>query len=195
MDDKPKGRRSQIENRNYLSSTGFKFVLSRAPKTAFFCNKANIPGITLGVANQSNYLTNPIPHPGDNMIFEDFEIDFIVDEDLTNFMEIQFWMRGLGFPESLDEIYDWQNDPDSYLYGGLDANMNLYSDGTLFILNSNLRLNHQVRFRKMFPYRLSELSFSATNTDEEYFTATVSFKYMMYNIADKKGYIKPKRYS
>lgn len=188
-------RRGQIANRNYLSSTGFKFLLNRAPKTAFLCNKANIPGITLGVAEQSNYLVNPIPHPGDNMVFEDFEIDFIVDEDMENYMEIQFWMRGLGFPETLAEIYDWQNDPDSYLYGGLDANMNLYSDGTLFILNSNLRLNHQIRFRKMFPYRLSELSFDATNTEEEYFTASVSFKYMMYNIADEKGYIKPKRYS
>jgi len=193
-EDKPKGRRGQIVNRNPLSSTGFKLTLSRSPKTAFFCNKANIPAITLGVAEQPTYL-NDVPHPGDKMIFEDFEIEFIVDEDLSNYMEIQFWMRGLGFPESLAEIYDWQNDPDSYLFGGLGTNMNLYSDGILFILNSNLRLNHQIRFRKMFPYRLSELSFDATNPAEEYFTASVSFKYMMYNIADEKGYIKPRRYS
>jgi hypothetical protein len=27
---------------------------------------------------------------------------------LTNYMEIQNWMRGLGFPETLQQIYDWQ---------------------------------------------------------------------------------------
>lgn len=187
-------RRGQLENRNYLSSTGFKFTLNRAPKTSFLSNRANIPGITLGVAQQSQYLTNPIPVPGDNMVFDDFELDFIVDEDLKNYMEIQNWMRGLGFPESLAQIYDYQTDKNNYVVdrGG---EMNLYSDGTLFILNSNLNLNYQIIFRQMFPYRLSELSFDATNNDEEYFTSTVSFKYMMYNIADRKGKYLPTRWS
>ena len=36
----------QIENRSFLSPTGFKFVLSKAPKVAFFSNYAMIPGIT-----------------------------------------------------------------------------------------------------------------------------------------------------
>jgi hypothetical protein len=187
-------RRGQLENRNYLSSTGFRFSLSRAPKTSFLANKAVIPGITLGVANHSQYLTNPIPVPGDNMVFEDFELDFIVDEDLQNYMEIQNWMRGLGFPESLAQIYDYQTDPNNYSVNS-GGEMNLYSDGTLFILNSNLNVNYQVIFRRMFPYRLSELQFDATNTSEEYFTSTVSFKYMMYNITDDKGNHLPKRWS
>ena len=189
------GRRGQLQNRNYLSSTGFKFVLNRAPKTAFLTNKANIPGITLGVAEHSQYLTNPIPVPGDNMVFEDYELDFIVDEDLQNYLEIQNWMRGLGFPESLAQIYDYQSDPNVYEIGSGVDEMNLYSDATLFILNSNLNLNYQILFRRMFPYRLSELSFDATNTEEEYFTATVNFKYMMYNIADGKGNHLPKKWS
>ena len=39
--------KGQIENRNFLSSVGFKFTLNRAPKIAFFSNTANIPSITL----------------------------------------------------------------------------------------------------------------------------------------------------
>jgi hypothetical protein len=39
----------------------------------------------------------------------------------------------------------------------------------------------------MFPYQLSTLQFDATNPDNEYFTADVSFKYMMYNIVDRTG--------
>jgi hypothetical protein len=179
------GITNQIENRNFLSSVGFKFTLNRAPKVAFFSNTANIPSITLGVAMQPTYTTD-IPVPGDKMMFDDFTLRFLVDEDLTNYMEIQNWMRGLGFPESLQEIYDWQ-DTNQKFEQPLNSQMNLYSDGTMLVLNSNQNYNFQVRFSRMFPYSLSTLQFDATNPDNEYFTADVSFKYMMYNILDRNG--------
>ena len=182
----------QIENRNFLSSVKFRFTLNRAPKVAFLTNSVNIPGIELGVAKQSTY-TNNIPIPGDMMEFNDFNIRFLVDEDLKNYMEIQNWMRGLGFPESLQQIYEFQNSNEEFTQPD-KTEMNLYSDGTLLINTSNDNLNYQISFRRMFPYRLSKLSFDATNTDEEYFTAEVSFKYMMYNILDAKGNYLPKRY-
>jgi hypothetical protein len=178
--------KGQIENRNFLSSIGFRFALNRSPKVAFFSNQAQIPGLTLGVAEQSNYFTNPIPVPGDNITFEDFNLRFLVDENLENYMEIQNWIRGIGFPETLQEIYDWQSTNAKFEQPNL-SQMNLYSDGTLLVLNSNQNYNFEVRFRSMFPYQLSALQFDATNPDNEYFTADVSFKYMMYNIVDKNG--------
>ena len=45
----------QLENRNYLSPTGFKFTLDKSPGAAFFCNQANIPDINLG-DNRANKL-------------------------------------------------------------------------------------------------------------------------------------------
>lgn len=179
------GFKGQIENRNFLSSIGFRFTLNRAPKVSFFSNTANIPSITLGVTEQPNYLNN-VPIPGDKMEFEDFTLRFLVDENLENYMEIQNWMRGLGFPESLKEIYDWQNNNEVFEQPS-NSSMNLYSDGTLLVLNSNQNFNFNVIFRSMFPYRLSTLQFDATSQDEEYFTADVSFKYMMYNIVDRLG--------
>ena len=50
-----------------------------------------------------------LPIPGDKMEFEDLNVRFLVDENLENYMEIQNWMRGLGFPESFQEIYDLQD--------------------------------------------------------------------------------------
>lgn len=175
----------QIENRNFLSSIGFKFILNRAPKVSFFANTANIPSITLGVAEQPNYLNN-IPVPGDKMEFEDFTLRFLVDENLENYMQIQNWMRGLGFPESLTQIYEWQETNESFEQP-YKSDMNLYSDGTLLVLNSNKNSNFNVKFKSMFPYQLSTLQFDATNQDEEYFTAEVTFKYLMYNILDRLG--------
>ena len=46
----------QIKNRNFLAPTGFKLVVNRSPKVAFFSNAANLPGITLGEAIQPTYL-------------------------------------------------------------------------------------------------------------------------------------------
>jgi hypothetical protein len=175
--------KSQIQNRNFLSPLGYRFTLNRAPKTAFFANSASIPGITLGIANHPNYLTD-IPVPGDKMEFDDFSLRFLVDENLENYMEIQNWMRGLGFPESLSEIYNLQST-------GLNfekynrSEMNLYSDATLIVLTSSENTNFKVVFKGLFPYQLSSLDFDSSSEDLNYLTAEVKFKYMMYNIVNK----------
>ena len=170
-----------IDNRNFLSPTGFKFGLKRSPGVAFFCNQANIPSLDLGVAEQPSYLKD-IPLPGDKMQFGDLNLRFLVDEDLVNFMEIQNWMRGLGFPESLAEFNDLKNEA---ILGPMGKSTeDVYSDGTLQILSSNLVPKFQVVFDDLFPYSLSTVTFDATDTDIEYFTADVAFKYTIYNITD-----------
>ena len=175
---------TQIENRNFLAPVGFKFNLQRSPGVAYFCNHAHIPDISLGVATQPNYLRD-IPTPGDKMDFGDLSLRFLVDEDLKNYMEIQKWMRGLGFPESIKEFNDFETEgvnnlPKRYASFGDQ----IYSDGTLQILSSNLVAKFNVNFTELFPYSLSTLAFDATDTDIEYFTAEVSFKYTMYNLTD-----------
>ena len=172
----------QIENRNFLVPTGFNFILNRAPKVSYFGSAVEIPSINLGVANFANYLKD-IPLPGDKMEFSDFNLRFLVDENLENYMEIQHWMRGLGFPESLKEIYDYQKEK-SDIDQPDKSQLNLYSDGTLTILDSNMRPKFKVIFENMFPYNLTTLEFDARQTDLEYFTAEVSFKYTIYNIVD-----------
>ena len=170
-----------IDNRNFLSPTGFKFALKRSPGVAFFCNQANIPSLDLGVAEQPSYLKD-IPIPGDKMQFGDLNLRFLVDEDLVNFMEIQNWIRGLGFPESLAEFNDLKNQA---ILGPMGKSTeDVYSDGTLQILSSNLIPKFQVVFNDLFPYSLSTVTFDATDTDIEYFTADVGFKYTLYQITD-----------
>jgi len=175
----------QIRNRNFLSPTGFKFTLNRAPKVAFFSNSANIPGMNLGVAIQPSYLKD-IDTPGDKIVFEDFTLRFLVDEDLKNYMEIHNWIRGLGFPDSLKDIYDLQNKQE-YVDMSKSKTMNIYSDGTLTILGSGLTPNFKIKFSDLWPYNLSSLNFDATDTDIEYFTADVTFKYTIYQITDLDG--------
>ena len=175
----------QIKNRNFLAPTGFKLTLVRAPKVAFFSNAANIPGITLGEAVQPTYLKD-IPTPGDKIVFDDFNIRFLVDEDLKNYMELQNWIRGLGYPESLKEITDLQLERTNIDTSQSDL-MDIYSDGTLTVLGSSQNALFKVNFRDLWPYSLTTLSFDATDTDVSYFTADVGFKYTIYDITDLSG--------
>ena len=173
-----------IPNRNFLSPTGFKFALKRSPGVAFFCNQANIPSLDLGIAEQPTYLKN-IDVPGDKIQFGDLNLRFLVDEDLMNYMEIQNWIRGLGYPEKISEFEDLEKQAvlgveTKFGQSGDD----IYSDATLQILSNNLVPQFQVIFTDCFPYSLSTVTFDATDTDIEYFTADVSFKYTIYRITD-----------
>jgi len=174
-----------IENRNFLSPTGFKFALKRSPAAAFFCNQANIPSLDLGVAQQTSYLKD-IDIPGDKIVFGDLTIRFLVDEDLFNYMEIQNWIRGLGYPEKLSQLKDLSEDGKIKSRFG-QSGENIYSDATLQVLSNSLIPKFQIMFKDVFPYSLSTITFDATDTDIEYFTADVSFKYTIYDMQDMSG--------
>ena len=176
---------NQIQNRNFLLPTQFRFTTTRSPKVSFFSNTANIPSLSLGIANQPTYLKD-IAQPGDKIKFEDLNLRFLVDENLENYMEIQNWIRGLGYPESLDQIYTLQRQ-NQKIDTNINSSLNLYSDGTLQVLTSNQKPNFQVKFYDLFPYDLTTLLFDATDTDAEFFTAEVKFKYTYYEITDNKG--------
>ena len=174
-----------IGNRNFLSPVGFKFSLKRSPGVAYFCNEANIPDMSLSIAEQPTYLRD-IPLPGDKIDFGDLSLRFMVDEDLTNYMEIQNWIRGLGYPERVSEYQDLEKK--AYIQQTFGKKrQDIYSDGTLQILSNNLVPKFQVLFDDLFPYSISTVTFDATDTDIEYFTAEVSFKYTMYNIVDMRN--------
>jgi len=174
-----------IENRNFLSPTGFKFALKRSPAAAFFCNQANIPSLDLGVAQQTSYLKD-IDIPGDKIVFGDLTLRFLVDEDLFNYMEIQNWIRGLGYPEKLSQLDDLNKNGKIISKFGQKGE-NIYSDATLQVLSSSLIPKFQIMFKDVFPYSLSTITFDATDTDIEYFTADVSFKYTIYDMQDMSG--------
>ena len=167
---------NQIENRNFLSPIGFKFTIAKDNKIDFFSNTARIPGINLGVALQPTPL-KMLDVPGDILQYEDFVLDFLVDENLENYLLIHNWLTGLGFPEKQTQFDQLIRDQDN-----LEDRKLQFSDGTLSILNSNYREIAKVRFRDLFPTSLTSLDFNATDTDINYFTAQVSFKYTIYDI-------------
>jgi hypothetical protein len=169
---------NQITNRNFLSPVGFKFTLAKEPTVPFFCNSARIPEITLSILQQPTYLKD-LDVPGGKLQYGDLILRFIVDENMENYMAIHNWLTGLGFPETTQQYKDLITDRD----GILDPK-EAFSDGSLYVLNSSYNTSAIVKFKDLFPVSLSSLEFDSTQTDVQYFTADVAFKYTVYNVLD-----------
>jgi len=179
---------SQPENTNYVSPVGFRFSIRKMPNVNWFVQAANIPGLTIG---EALHTMPPIDRylPGDTLVYDMFNLTFKVDEDFTNWMELQSWLLGLGAPEGSEQFRKYVGDtkvdvdrptvrrPDITNTKFVDAYM---SDATLLILNSNMNPNFEITFQDMFPVSLSELNFDTTLTDVEYLTATATFRYFAY---------------
>ena len=169
----------QIQNRNFLSPAGFKFSLAKAPKVDFFSQSVSIPNIELGVAVQTTYLRD-IPVPGDKLVYGDLDIEFFIDENLENYLQIERWMRSLGYPESLGETVSLDPQKDSLLDGAR-------SDGTLLVYNSSFNPIAKILFKDMFPTSLTPVPFTADVTDINYIMATATFKYTIFNVESLVG--------
>ena len=157
----------QLTNKNFLSPIGFLFTLDKAQKVSFLCQSAEIPSISLGDVSIPTRGLVPIPVEG-NISYGNFQLQFIVDEDLRNYMEIHNWMRALGTPQDMVERKTFR-----------EANQTVstqeyrYSDGTLQILNNNNNSNFDVVFKGLWPTELSTLSFDVTGGDNDFMTASV----------------------
>ena len=166
----------QLTNKNFLSPIGFVFLLERARKCAFLCQKATIPNMSLGEVPIPTPGMVPIPIEG-NMVYGDLEVEFIVDEDLRNYMEIHNWMRALGTPQNYGERDVWNRNNRSHT-----SDDPRYSDATLQVLNNNNLANFDVLFKSLFPTNLSGIPFDVTGNDNQFLTATATFKYVLFEV-------------
>lgn len=171
----------QLTNKNFLSPIGFLFLLDKARHVSFLCQKAEIPTVSLGQVNIPTRGLVAIPVEG-NMKYGEFTIEFIVDEDLKNYMELHNWMRALGTPQELKERSDWRD-----RFETVKGQEVRFSDATLQVLNNNNQVNFDVVFKDLFPVQLSTLSFDVTNTDTDYFTSTCTFSYTLYEVRNSNS--------
>ena len=179
----------QIANRNYMSPLGFKLILTKTPKVDFLCQSANIPSISMGTAVQPSYLKD-IPVPGDKVLYDDLTVRFLVDEKMENYLAIYKWMTGLGYPESLAQFDQLRKDDIRTNASASDEGDPRYfefSDATLQVLGSNYKPSIHVNFKDTFPISLSTLEFDVSQRDYSFFTASVTFKYTIFDITDPNG--------
>ena len=175
----------QVTNKNFLSPIGFIFILDKARKVSFLCQKAEIPELSLSSIDIPTAGFAPIPMGGNTINYGDLNLEFIVDEDLKNYMEIHNWIRALGTPSDFTERKEW-NESNRSDSRSQERNTK-WSDATLQVLNNNNLVNFDVVFQSVFPVSLSTLPFDVTGTDNDYFTATATFRYTLYEVREKNS--------
>jgi hypothetical protein len=158
----------QPTTQNYIYPTYFQFSIKRLPLMNYFVTKANLPDFGYdSPVEQFNRFTT-IKHTANRVIFGGLSISFLVDEDMSNWREIQDWIKSTSV---VDNHYD------------VDKNIkDHYSDATLMILNSAMQPNVEVTFKNVFPTAIAGFDFDSSVTELTPLESIATFAFDYYEI-------------
>jgi hypothetical protein len=157
---------------NFLASNYYFFSVTRIPNLTYSVQSANLPSIGMGVINQPSNLGLPPKIPATNYSFGELEVSFLVNAQMTNWLEIYNWMKGIG--NLKDDTTNLNYDPAS--------TSGVFSDGTLLVTNSAYKPILQASFKYLFPKSLGDISFNTQTTTNEPVKCSVTFAYSYYEI-------------
>ena len=166
----------QPSNPNFLLPTSFTFDLKRIPAVSFFCQSTNLPAVTLGEYEEPTRFSIPVKRSGETFVYDDLEIQFIVDEEMTAWLEIYNWMT------SLTAVEDYETYTSAGHGKSPNDELNHYSDASLLITNSAKNPIIEVLFKGCFPKSLGNIEFNSTLTDTEPIIGTVTIGYTSYEV-------------
>jgi hypothetical protein len=140
-------------------------MLARTPNINFNVQSVRVPGMSLSTTDTATPFVT-IPNSG-KITYAPLTITFRVNEDLTDYLEINNWMESLGAPSNFTQYADINN-----------SQAGRYSDATLIINNSRKLGNLSVTFYDLFPVDISDMQFTTMDTDVNYIECTVDFRYL-----------------
>lgn len=147
-----------------LSPLGFVFEIKKLPGFNHFVQAVTIPGVSLGQTEMPTPL-KAIPIYGDHLQYSELVVDFKVNEDLSNYIEIFNWIKGLGFPDDPQQFKDLQEKE---------------TDCNLMILSSNMNPIVRVDFLDVFPTAITDIRMNSQDTAVEYIEASATFRFLNY---------------
>lgn len=150
---------------NYLSNGGFDVTIPRIPNVEFFVQKMVLPSIDANPVERSTPLSS-VYDVSDRLRYNDFDLTFIIDENMRNYIEIFDWMKGINSPETLNQ------------YAALeDSKDGITSDITVLLLNSHKNPHIRITMINAFPVGLTSVDLNLVNQDVTYAEASVTFRY------------------
>ena len=144
------------ENLNYLSNVSFRLTMEDAPHMTWFCQAANIPGVSIDAIDIFNP-TATIPVAGSRVSFEELSVRFIAEGQ-----------------EKFRKLKASGSNPTAR--GGTVSTI------VLTLLTSAMNPQMEFHFFDAFPINVSSIEFDSSAADVEYFVATATFRYVNYEI-------------
>lgn len=165
------------ENTNFLQPTKFLLTFDRIPNVTYFCQEANIPGISLpGITISSPSLDYHVA--GNKLNFETFDIKFTVDEQLDSWKNIYYWFMSISSPQGTEE----RNHLTKLQNIFKDTIFKNYSDATLTVLSNLNNPVLRVQLKGLFPLSLSSIQFDTKLSADEIITADAVFSVKYFDL-------------
>jgi hypothetical protein len=167
----------QPQNTSLLQATKFLFVMPRVSNVQYFCQAANLPGLSLPEMPRPTSVVD-LYVPGNKLVYERMDLTFLVDAELKAWTDIHDWMRSLTTPvDNKEYINLWRKQEI------VDSKQQAqYADGILTIFSGLNNPKFRIKYQNLFPVSLSEISFRSTESAEDVLTAQVSFRYDYFEI-------------
>jgi hypothetical protein len=167
----------QPTNTSLLQTTKYIFTMPRISNVQYFCQQAVLPGVSLPEMARPTSVVD-LYVPGNKMVYNRFEVTFLVDGDLKSWTDIHDWMRQLTTPVDNAEYKNlWNRDTI------INSNqMAQYADGSLTIMSGLNNPKFRIKYQNMFPTSLSDIEFKSTGSTDDVLTATASFRYDFFEI-------------
>jgi len=148
---------------SFITPSRFKLTIDsyKYPNTEFNVTNVELPNISAIAPVISGRQRNMPGYP-DKIEYTELNVTFLIDENMTNYMEMHDWIFGLV------------KEP--------DGDLNKPRDLTLTILNSNNNPIRTIRFIGAIPTNLTGTTFDVSASDANYLTSAVTFAYMYFTI-------------
>lgn len=170
-------------NRDILQSTKFKLNFMRLPGMTFFCQTANLPGISL------TEVLRPTPfvdlyQPGEKAIYDTLNVTMLVDEDLRDWEAIHDWIRAMTFPKEFEEYAKMgAKFRDTQALRGSGSKLPVqYTDASMTVYTNKNNPNFRIQYKDLFPTTLGGIMFSSLDSAENIITADITFRFSYYNL-------------
>lgn len=159
---------------NYFTPLEFQVTIKRMPHVEFFVQRTAIPSINGSPAIMPTPF-NKLNFTPDKLDYSPLELTFIVDENMSNYIEVLNWIKGTTFPEKYTQYRNLAKSPDG-----------ITSDITILVLNSHKNPTIKIDFADCIPVSLSEIVLDTTQPDLIYPEATVVLAYNYFDISPYK---------
>jgi len=165
-------------NTNFLQPSKFILAFNRLPTVQYFCQEANIPGVSVGGTEFNTPFTD-VPIAGSKISYGDFTVSFIVDEQIQSWSELYKWFLAIAAPTSLQDRTRYNQEQNQYT-----AKASYYSDATLTVMSALNNPLVRINFHRMYPVNISDIKFDTQQSADTIITASATFKYEYFDITN-----------
>ena len=168
-------------NKDILQTTKFRLNFNRLENVTFFCQSANLPGVSLSeILRNTPFIDLYIP--GEKMMYDTLNITFLVDEDLRGWQSLHDWIRAMTFPTDFKEYRDLDKLSQTSSYRSASRLPPQYTDASLTVYTNKNNVNFTINFKDLFPTSVGSIIFNTGDSADNITVADATFRFSYYDI-------------